>query len=146
MPGPVGGAAATRAAIRFGDGAALAFPVGHRFGRAADRCPAAAPGLLARQRRQLALVFLAPAIPPERLDHELHPVALLVLVVAEPLEHAQHRFGDAKDLGRREELVKDAGRRAHDRRAAAGRDPESPRRRPAPSAARKPRSLIAVAT
>ena len=51
-------------------------------------------------------------VPAQRLDHELHAVALLVLVVAELVEHAQHRFGDVEDLGRRQELV-DRRRRLH---------------------------------
>src|SRR5439155_12490601 len=69
---------------------------------------------------QLTIVLLAPARPADDLDEELHAVALLVLVVAEAVKHAQHGFGDAKDLGSRQELVQQAARRAQDRRAAAG--------------------------
>ena len=76
-------------------------------------------------RRQLAVVLLAPARPAQRLDHELHAVALLVLVVAEALEHAQHRLGDAQDFRGRQELVQQPRRRRHDRRAAAGGDAEA---------------------
>ena len=86
------------------------------------------------------------ASQPRVLDQELHPVALLVLVVAEAVEDAQHRLGHVEDLARGQELEEQPGRRAQDRRAAAGGDPEAARagavrrgRR-----ARKPRSLMAV--
>jgi hypothetical protein len=75
--------------------------------------------------RQGALVLGVPYVPAELLDHELHPVALLVLVIAPFLEHAQHRFAHSKDLRRRQEFVDDARRLAHDRRSAASQNAES---------------------
>ena len=76
-------------------------------------------------RGQFAIVLLAPARPAEGLDQELHAVALLVLVVAQPFEHPQHRLGDAQDLRGRQELVQQPGRGRHDRGAAAGGDAEA---------------------
>src|SRR5262249_56354274 len=73
---------------------------------------------------QLALLLLAPARPAEGLDHELHAIALLVLVVAEALEDAQDCFCDAQDLRRRQELVEQPGGLHHDGRAAARGHPE----------------------
>ncbi len=94
---------------------------GRRLDRQKRRPALAAAG------RQLALVLLPPPVPPERLDHELHPVALLVLVVAEPVEHAQDGFGHAEQVRGRDEFVQDTGRLAHDGGAAARHDPEAPR-------------------
>jgi hypothetical protein len=48
-----------------------------------------------------------------------------VLVVAEPLEHPQHGLGHAENLRGRQELVEQAGRRRHDRGAAARGHPEA---------------------
>ena len=48
-----------------------------------------------------------------------------MLVVTQPLEHAQHRLGDAQDFGSGQELVQQTGRGRHDRGAAAGGDPEA---------------------
>jgi hypothetical protein len=47
---------------------------------------------------QLVVVEPSPAREAQRLDHELHAIALLVLVVAVLVEHAQHRIRDAEQL------------------------------------------------
>ena len=57
---------------------------------------------------------------PERLDEELQPVALLVLVVAEPVEDADDRLGDVEHLAGRQELEQHV----------PGAAPSSPCRRP----------------
>ncbi len=67
----------------------------------------------------------APAIPAERLDEELHPVALPVLAVAQPVKHAQDRLGDVQDFAGRQEREQDLARPAVDRGAAAGGDAEA---------------------
>ena len=76
----------------------------------ADRSRASAPGRAAGSAVSSRSYSSRQRVQPERLDHELHPVPLLVLVVAEPLEDPQHRFGDAEDLRRRQELVQQPGR------------------------------------
>ena len=75
----------------------------------------------ARNSASALLVFGEEPIPAERLDQELQPVRLLVLVVAELVEHADDRFGDVEHLRRRQEVVHRRGRLHHDRRAAADR-------------------------
>ena len=105
MPGPMGWTAATRDAIRFGDGASSRVHDRRRLdGRRIDLEERHALGLARSER---AVVLGLPAIPAERLDHELHPIPLLVLVVAELLEDAQHRLGDAQDARSRHEVVND---------------------------------------
>src|SRR6202035_3629432 len=74
---------------------------------------------------ELTVVFLAEPRPPQLLDQELDPVALFVLVVAEPLKDAQHRFGNPEQLGGRKELMKQAASFHENRRATADRHPES---------------------
>ncbi len=56
---------------------------------------------------ELALELVAPALPAERLHQELHPVARLVLIVAQALEHAHDRLGDVQHLA--------AGRKSYSR-------------------------------
>src|SRR5918996_735298 len=75
--------------------------------------------------------FAAEALPPERLDEEFHPVPLLVLVVAQPMEHANDRFGDGEDAIRRQKLEEDESAPRHRRRASGDGDPEAARRQPA---------------
>src|SRR4029079_5580767 len=53
---------------------------------------------------EIALECGAKALQSERLHQELHAVALLVLVVAEAMEHAHDRFGNREHLTRRDEL------------------------------------------
>ena len=48
-----------------------------------------------------------------------------MLVVTEALEHPEHRFRDAQDLGRRQEVVQHPGVGDHDGGAAAGGDAET---------------------
>src|SRR5207244_2256870 len=48
--------------------------------------------------RELAIVLLAKARPAELPDHELHAIALLVLVVPEALKDLQHGFGNPEDF------------------------------------------------
>ena len=48
-----------------------------------------------------------------------------MFVVAEALEHAEHRFRRAQDFRRRQEFVKQSGIGDHDRGAAAGGDAEA---------------------
>ncbi len=79
---------------------------------------------LGAARRQFFLVFLVPLLPADRLDQELHAVALLVLVVAHPVEHTEHGFRNTAGLADGQEFVEHARRFAHDGRAAAGEDPE----------------------
>ncbi len=74
---------------------------------------------------ELAVVFLAEAGPAQLPDHELDPVALLVLVVAQPVKHPQHGFSDAENLRRRDELVQRRTGPDQNRRAAADGDAES---------------------
>ena len=70
------------------------------------------------------LELLAPALPAQLLDEELHPVALLVLEVAEAMEDAQDRLRQLEDLARRQELEQlraggaDGGRPSADRHAS----------------------------
>src|SRR5438552_1708779 len=84
----------------------LSEPTGHgwdRFGRCRidleqrDAALPAAPG-------ELALIFLEPALPAQRLDHELHAIALLVLVIPQPMKHPQERLDHPQNLRRRNEL------------------------------------------
>ena len=56
------------------------------------------------------LELRAPLVPAERLHQELHPVLVLVLVVAEAVEHAHDRLGDVQHLLDRQELVQHADR------------------------------------
>src|SRR6266536_2816606 len=77
------------------------------------RCGLVAEGL------QLLLELRAPPVPAQLADQELHPVALLVLEVAQAMEDAEHRFRDLQDLARGEEIEQLAGRSGHGRRAAA---------------------------
>src|SRR3954451_985944 len=76
-------------------------------------------------RGELAIVFLAPPRPAERLDHELYAITLTMVVVAEALEDAQDRLRDAEDLRCGQELVQQPRRSRHDRGAATGSDPEA---------------------
>ncbi len=100
MPGPFGCTADTRDTIKLGVGASVRYQFGVRlhFGRVdlqqRHLAFAVAPG-------ERLLVLLDEAVPPELLDHELHAIALPVLVVAVLLEHDQQRFTDAEQLGRR---------------------------------------------
>ena len=52
---------------------------------------------------------------PIASDQELHPVALLVLVVAEPVKDPQHGFSDVEDLRSWNEVVEDRPGLAEDR-------------------------------
>ena len=97
---------------------------------------------------EIAFEFLSEPLPSERLHEELQAIALLVLVVTQPMEHADDRFGHDEHVGGRKELVEHlAGTR---QRGGAPRDGHE---KPAllesvggvPILARHPMSLIAVA-
>ena len=64
-------------------------------------------------------------LPSELLDHELHPVALTVLVVAVLVEDADHGLGHVLDLLHRQELVEHVTAHRHDGSAAGNREPEA---------------------
>src|SRR5206468_3741613 len=86
-----------------------------------------------RQRHAAALAHLrelrfderAPLLEAQLADQELHPIALLVLVVAQAMEHAQDRLADREQLAGGQELEERRARAAQDRGAAADRDPEA---------------------
>ena len=109
-----------------------------------ERQPRAALGA---ERLELLVELRLEAVPAERADQELQAVALLVLVVAEPVEDADDRFGDVEHLAGRQELeqlVPGAGQR---RGAAGDGDAEAalrPVRRPCATRAIQPMSLIAA--
>jgi hypothetical protein len=90
------------------------------IGRERERCSA-----FFLEGLQLLLELGPPAVPAQLADQELHPVALLVLEVAEAMEHADHGLRHLEDLARGQELVQQAGRGGHGRGAAA-RDQAEP--------------------
>ena len=67
----------------------------------------------------------AEPVPAHRLDQELHPVALPVLVVAALVEHADHRLGDAQQVLGRHEVDEHRRGGGHRRGAAADVDAEA---------------------
>src|SRR5262245_39039073 len=69
--------------------------------------------------------FRLPLLPAERFDQELHPVALLVLVIAQLVEDAYDGFGRIEHLRDRQELEQHAARLAHDRSPAARQHTEA---------------------
>ena len=98
------------------DGGAARGP--RRRGFVADGCDvelerAAAFGA---HRRERVVERRAQRLPSHRLDQELHPVALLVLVVAARVKHANHRLGDVQHLLDRQEIEQHRRRRGHGRR------------------------------
>ena len=63
------------------------------------------------------LVRVAVALPAERLDEKLHPVHVLVFVIAEAMEDAYDGLGDVEEIAGGRELVEQVARPAHGRRA-----------------------------
>ena len=104
--------AVARAAISPSDGACAPGRTGGRFDRRPLGIERQRRAALAPERLELAVELRREAVPAERLDQELQPVALLVLVVAEAVEDAHHRLGDVEHLGGRQELVQQRARRA----------------------------------
>ena len=74
-----------------------------------------------------AAVRVEPRLPAHALDQELQAVPLLMLVVAEISEHAQHGVGDIVDFIGRDEVVKDRAGAAENRCSSADRDAEAAR-------------------
>ena len=114
-----------------GDDVEHARRLGARASRARPR-PAGSAGrsgsrraALAAELRQLVPVLLDEAIPAHRLDEELHPVALLVLVVAVAVIDADDRLGDVEHLARRDERLEQRAVAGHRRGAAADGDAEA---------------------
>ena len=70
--------------------------------RGVERQPRALEGSGALE---IAFEFLSEPLPSERLHEELQAIALLVLVVTQPMEHADDRFGHDEHVGGRKELV-----------------------------------------
>jgi hypothetical protein len=66
-----------------------------------------------------------PALPGERLHEELHPIRLLVRVIAIAVKHADDGLGDVQHLASRQEVVQQVARLAHDRGPAAHRHAEA---------------------
>ena len=83
------------------------------------------PPAFGANRRERVVECRAKRVPSHRLDQELHPVALLVLVVAARMEDANHRLGDVQHLRRRQEVEQHRCRRGHRRGAAADVDAET---------------------
>ena len=83
------------------------------------------------------------ALPPDRLDQELHPVLVLVLIVAEPVVDADDGLGDVEHLADRQEVEELEARSRHRRGAAGDEHAEAALRRRA-RAPRQPMSLIDV--
>ena len=75
--------------------------------------------------RELLAILGEKAVPSELLDEELQAIRLLVLVVAELVEDANHRLGHVEDLRRGQEVVHRLRGLHHDRRAAADDDAEA---------------------
>src|SRR5262249_14880693 len=67
---------------------------------------------------QRLVELLAPGGEAEAPHEELHAVLLLVLVIAEAVEHAQDRLRDLEHLAGRGEVVDLVAGLAHERRAA----------------------------
>src|SRR4029077_87385 len=69
--------------------------------------------------------LLSPPRPPELLDHELHAVPLLVLVVAVTMEHTKNGFGHTENLGGWQEGVDHGGIGDQNRGPAASSHPKA---------------------
>ena len=74
---------------------------------------------LGAERQELAIEFGLEPFPAERLDQEFQAVALLVLVVAEAMEHAHDRFGNVEHFPDGQELVEHVTGAGHRRRSTS---------------------------
>ena len=113
MPGPMSRSPPARLAISSVDGrGGLASAARSSTGGCSGSNGSARPLERPRLPRARVRIPLGSRSQPERLDEELQPIPLLVLVVAEPMEDADDGFGARRACRRPEETRTAPGRRA----------------------------------
>jgi hypothetical protein len=82
-------------------------------------------GALGPEFREALVEPGAEGVPTHHLDGELQTIPLPMLVVAKPMEHADHGFGDVQHLFDGQELVEHVPRNRQDGCATADGDAEA---------------------